>query len=241
MSAHRLKLDQPRFSYSCELKNYRIFLEFQGTYFIWYLLSKEEKCEEDVPPFPPPEEPPLPCRHVLINRDGVLRNGVDKHGGHVIDIPTWTLRRSEEKRIEAFEMWIWRRIELVKWAERIRNEAVLERVNEERIMLKLIRYAGGSLGTRLYILCFQEPKEEFRCVGNDKPCNVVVDASSSGKLTKKITLQVEFSVANFVSNFGTGSDFLTVMLSAVIVVGSANSENSNCYRFLIRLLEPIEI
>ncbi|KAJ4452057.1 hypothetical protein ANN_03573 [Periplaneta americana] len=36
--------------HSCELKNYRIFLEFQGTYFIWYLLSKEEKCEEDVPP-----------------------------------------------------------------------------------------------------------------------------------------------------------------------------------------------
>ncbi|KAJ4448616.1 hypothetical protein ANN_00006 [Periplaneta americana] len=52
---------------------------------------------------------------------------------------TWTLRRSEEKRIEAFEMWIWRRMECVKWTDRIRNEAVLERVGEERMMLKLIR------------------------------------------------------------------------------------------------------
>ncbi|XP_069675057.1 E3 ubiquitin-protein ligase Topors-like isoform X2 [Periplaneta americana] len=36
-------------------------------------------------------------------------------------------------------MWIWRRMERVKWTERIRNEAVLERVSEERMMLKLIR------------------------------------------------------------------------------------------------------
>ncbi|KAJ4433041.1 hypothetical protein ANN_15298 [Periplaneta americana] len=52
---------------------------------------------------------------------------------------TWALRRSEEKRIEAFEMWIWRRMERLKWTARIRNEAVLERVGEERMILKLIR------------------------------------------------------------------------------------------------------
>ncbi|KAJ4437463.1 hypothetical protein ANN_17607 [Periplaneta americana] len=50
-----------------------------------------------------------------------------------------TLRRSEEKRIEIFEMWIWRRMERVKWRDRIRNEALLDRVGEERMMLKLIR------------------------------------------------------------------------------------------------------
>ncbi|KAJ4441826.1 hypothetical protein ANN_11685 [Periplaneta americana] len=52
---------------------------------------------------------------------------------------TWTLRRNEEKRIEAFELWIWRRMEHVKWTDRIRNKAVLERVGEERMMLKLMR------------------------------------------------------------------------------------------------------
>ncbi|KAJ4449068.1 hypothetical protein ANN_00463 [Periplaneta americana] len=58
---------------------------------------------------------------------------------------TWTLRRSEEKRTEAFEMWIWRRKKLVKWIERIRNEAVLERVGEERMMLKLIQEEEKAL------------------------------------------------------------------------------------------------
>ncbi|KAJ4434024.1 hypothetical protein ANN_16343 [Periplaneta americana] len=52
---------------------------------------------------------------------------------------TWTLRRSEEKRIERFVMWIWRRMEHAKWTDRIRNEAVLERMSEERMVLKLIR------------------------------------------------------------------------------------------------------
>ncbi|KAJ4440391.1 hypothetical protein ANN_08532 [Periplaneta americana] len=45
---------------------------------------------------------------------------------------TWTLRRSEEKRLEKFEMGIWRRMEK-------RNGAVLERMGEERMMQKLIR------------------------------------------------------------------------------------------------------
>ncbi|KAJ4447252.1 hypothetical protein ANN_09256 [Periplaneta americana] len=52
---------------------------------------------------------------------------------------TWTLRRSEEKRLEAFEMWIWRRVERKKWTDRIRNEAVLERVGKERMILKMMR------------------------------------------------------------------------------------------------------
>ncbi|KAJ4427909.1 hypothetical protein ANN_23918 [Periplaneta americana] len=40
---------------------------------------------------------------------------------------TWTLRRSEEMRLEAFKMWIWRRMECVKWTDRIRNEAEEEK------------------------------------------------------------------------------------------------------------------
>ncbi|KAJ4451731.1 hypothetical protein ANN_03202 [Periplaneta americana] len=40
---------------------------------------------------------------------------------------TSTLRRNEEKRIEAFEMWMWRRMKRVKWTDRIRKKVVLER------------------------------------------------------------------------------------------------------------------
>ena len=30
---------------------------------------------------------------------------------------TWTLRQNEQKRLEAFEMCIWRRMERVKWRQ----------------------------------------------------------------------------------------------------------------------------
>ena len=50
---------------------------------------------------------------------------------------TWTLRRDEQKQLEAFEMWVWRRMERVKWTDKIKNAVVLERVG--RIMLELIR------------------------------------------------------------------------------------------------------
>ncbi|KAJ4441951.1 hypothetical protein ANN_11815 [Periplaneta americana] len=45
---------------------------------------------------------------------------------------TRTLRRSEEKRLEALDMWISRRKGRVKWTNRIRNKGVLERVKKER-------------------------------------------------------------------------------------------------------------
>jgi len=39
---------------------------------------------------------------------------------------TWTIRKQEEKTIEALEMWIWRRIMRVSWTERKTNEWVRE-------------------------------------------------------------------------------------------------------------------
>ena len=63
---------------------------------------------------------------------------------------TWTLRWNEQKQLEAFEMWIWRRMERVKWAERIKNAAVLKRVGEGRKMLELIKKRKRNrLGQRL--------------------------------------------------------------------------------------------
>jgi len=51
---------------------------------------------------------------------------------------TWTLREVDRKKIEAFEMWIWRRMEKIIWRDKITNDDVLKRVNEERSLLKEI-------------------------------------------------------------------------------------------------------
>ena len=44
-----------------------------------------------------------------------------------------------KKDPEAFVMWIWRRMEPVKWTDKIKNVVVLERVGKGRIMLELIK------------------------------------------------------------------------------------------------------
>jgi len=51
---------------------------------------------------------------------------------------TWTLTQAEKKRIEAFEMWVWRRMLKISWIEKISNEEVLMRVEEQRSILNII-------------------------------------------------------------------------------------------------------
>ena len=52
---------------------------------------------------------------------------------------TWTLRAADQKHLENFEMWCWRRMEKISWINRVRNEEVLLRVNEQRNILREIR------------------------------------------------------------------------------------------------------
>jgi len=52
---------------------------------------------------------------------------------------TWTLRAADQKYLESFEMWCWRRMEKISWTNHVRNEEVLLRVNEQRNILHEIR------------------------------------------------------------------------------------------------------
>jgi len=52
---------------------------------------------------------------------------------------TWTLRTADQKYLESFEMWCWRRMEKISWTDHVRNEEVLLRVNEQRNILHEIR------------------------------------------------------------------------------------------------------
>ena len=47
----------------------------------------------------------------------------------------WTLRKVDQKYLESFEIWCWRRMEKIGWTDRVRNEEVLHRVKEERNIL----------------------------------------------------------------------------------------------------------
>ena len=45
--------------------------------------------------------------------------------------------KEDEKRIDAFEMRMWRRMEGVKWEDRVRNEEVLRRVGEKLSLIHI--------------------------------------------------------------------------------------------------------
>ena len=52
---------------------------------------------------------------------------------------TWTLWAADQKYLESFEMWCWRRMEKISWTDHVRNEEVLLRVNEQKSILHEIR------------------------------------------------------------------------------------------------------
>ena len=60
---------------------------------------------------------------------------------------SWTMKKAECRRIEAFELWCWRRLLRVPWTARRSNQSILKEINPgcslEEMMLKLkLQYFG---------------------------------------------------------------------------------------------------
>ena len=64
---------------------------------------------------------------------------------------SWTIRRAERRRIDAFELWCWRSLLRVPWTARKFNQSILKEISPEyslkRLMLKLkLQYFGHLMG-----------------------------------------------------------------------------------------------
>ena len=64
---------------------------------------------------------------------------------------SWTIKRAELQRIDAFELWCWRRLLRVPWTARGSNQSILKEISPgcslEGLMLKLkLRYFGHLMG-----------------------------------------------------------------------------------------------
>ena len=60
---------------------------------------------------------------------------------------TWTVKKAERRRIDAFELWCWRRLLRVPWTARRSNQSILKEISPEYslegLMLKLkLQYFG---------------------------------------------------------------------------------------------------
>ena len=50
---------------------------------------------------------------------------------------SWTIKKSEQQRIDAFELWCWRRLLRVPWTARRSNQSVLREINPEYSLVGL--------------------------------------------------------------------------------------------------------
>ena len=64
---------------------------------------------------------------------------------------SWTMKKAEHQRIDAFELWCWRRLLRVPWTARRSNQSILKEISPdyslEGLMLKLkLQYFGHLMG-----------------------------------------------------------------------------------------------
>ena len=98
-------------------------------------------------------------RKVMTNLDSILKSGditlpTKVHLVEAIVFPvvmygceSWTVKKAERRRIDAFELWCWRRLLRVPWTARRSNQSILKEISPENslegLMLKLkIQYFG---------------------------------------------------------------------------------------------------
>ena len=67
---------------------------------------------------------------------------------------SWTVKKAEHRRIDAFELWCWRRLLRVPWTARRSNESILKEISPEYslegLILKLKLQYFGHLMRRAY-------------------------------------------------------------------------------------------
>ena len=100
----------------------------------------------------------------MTNLDSILKSRgitfVDKFGlvkGMVFAVimcgcETWTIKKAEGQRIDAFELWCWRKLLRVPWTARRSNQSILKDISPEYslegLMLKLKFQYFGQLMRR---------------------------------------------------------------------------------------------
>ena len=89
---------------------------------------------------------------ILISRDVILPTKVQLVKAMVFPVvmygcESWTKKKAEHRRIDAFELWCWRRFLRVPWTARRSNQSILKEISPEYslegLMLKLkLQYFG---------------------------------------------------------------------------------------------------
>ena len=159
---------------------------------------------------------------------------------------SWTIKKAVRRRIDAFELWCWRRLLRVPWTARRSNQSILKEINSEysleRLVLKLkLQYFGhlmqrtDSLGKTLMLAKIEGRRrgwQSTRCldaiidlmgINLSKLQELVMDreawCAAVHRVTKSQTRLSDWTELN-------GTD--TSVQSYVVVFGSASNRCSMC-------------
>jgi len=81
----------------------------------------------------------------------------------------WTLRAVDQKQLESFEMWCWRRVEKISWTDRVRNGEVLLGVKEQgNILHEMSKRKANWIGHILHRNCLLQQVIEGMIKGGYK-------------------------------------------------------------------------
>ena len=91
-------------------------------------------------------------RKLMTNLDSILKTRDVTLSAMVFPLvmygcESWTVKKAEHQRIDAFELWCWRRLLRIPWTARRSNQSILKEINPgislEGMMLKLkLQYFG---------------------------------------------------------------------------------------------------
>ena len=122
-----------------------------GFIFLGFKINADGECSHEIKR--------LPERKAMTNLDNILKNrdialSTKVHLVKAMVLPivmygydSWTVKKAENRRIDAFELWCWRRLLRVPWTARRSSQSILKEINPEYslegLMLKLkLQYFG---------------------------------------------------------------------------------------------------
>ena len=89
-------------------------------------------------------------RHYFANKDPSSQ-GCGSSGSQY-GCESWTIKKAEHRRFDAFELWCWRRLLRVPWTARRSNQSILKKISPEyslaELMLKLKLQSFGHVMRR---------------------------------------------------------------------------------------------
>ena len=108
-----------------------------GFIFLGSKITADGDCSHEI------KRPLLLGRKVMTNLDSILKSrdiilSTKVHLVKVVVFPvvmygceSWTIKKAEHQRIDAFELWCWRRLLRVPWTARKSNQSILKEVSPE--------------------------------------------------------------------------------------------------------------